>query len=631
MPVAGRGENGRGRGQAPDKGFNRELVILGIFALAVVAIFGGLFKLCVIDAPWLKERAEYQAVKTTVDVAKRGTIYDRNGEVIASSIESTTINLNPNDIDYTAAVTDAERAGLEEPQAAVAKILEQYLGKEYDKKYKDYYEMTTRQGTAYVVVQRRCDKELAKSVKEALKEARLQGVYYEADSTRVYPNGQTGSQVIGTVGLKMLDRDGNIVPDDQITGRTDLSEAYRGTSGLELQYDTLLAGVNGSIQQEKSDSGIPVAGGSIVVNKAQDGEDMICSIDIKLQQKAEKSIQKAIAKYKAAGGSVTVMDAATGEIYAACSLTKNTAKKKGDDDEPDYIYDVGKLWSVADSYEPGSTFKVLTAASVLANNSKVKTSTVFTVPEKLKVYDHTVTDSHERPGTERMSLNRIITESSNIGTVLASRKVSLSDLYKTYRKFGLGQSTGVDFPGAATGILEEPKDWDGVQAANITFEQGVAVTGMQMVRAYGAIEQGGTMHVPHFMVSLPNNAEKSAEYAEKYGATKKAASKKICDQLTGMMRNVVTKGTGKAAAIKGLEVVGKTGTAEVAGSTGAYIQGAYIVSFCGWLDDTDCDLVCLVTIERPKTDEGGGPVCGPVFADIMSFAANRYQVGSTEG
>ena len=102
-----------------------------------------------------------------------------------------------------------------------------------------------------------------------------------------------------------------LVPDDQITGRTDLSEAYRGTSGLELQYDTLLAGVNGSIQQEKSDSGIPVAGGSIVVNKAQDGEDMICSIDIKLQQKAEKSIQKAITKYKATGGSVTVMDAAT--------------------------------------------------------------------------------------------------------------------------------------------------------------------------------------------------------------------------------------------------------------------------------------------------------------------------------
>ncbi|MGN0073540.1 MAG: peptidoglycan D,D-transpeptidase FtsI family protein [Coriobacteriales bacterium] len=623
--MAGRGNSARGRSQAPDDGFNRELVILAFFAVVILVIFAGLFKLCVFDAPQLAARAEDQAVKTTVDVAKRGTIYDRNGEVIASSIESTTINLNPNDIDYTAAVTDAERAQLEEPQAAVAKILYEQLGSTYEKSYDDYYEMVTRQGTAYVVVQRRCDKELAAQLKQALKDARLQGVYYEEDSTRVYPNGETGSQVIGTVGLKMLDQDGNIVPDDQIAGRTDLSEAYRGTSGLELQYDTLLAGVNGSIQQEKSDSGIPIAGGSLVVNSAQDGEDMICSIDIKLQQKAEKSLKKAIAKYKAKGGSVTIMDASSGEIYAAASFTKNSDKKKGG-----YVYDAGKLWSVADSYEPGSTFKTFTAYSVV-DAGKASNSTVFSVPAKLKVYDHTVTDSHERSGTERMSLETIIADSSNIGTVLASRKVSLEKLYKTYKKFGFGESTGVDFPGAASGMLEETKDWDGVQAANITFGQGVAVTGMQLVRAYGAVEQGGTMHVPHFLVSLPNNAEKSAEYAEKYGATKKAGNKKTCDKITKMLRSVVTKGTGKAAAIKGLKVVGKTGTAEVAGSTGSYIAGAYIVSFCGWIDDSDCDLVCLVTIERPQTEEGGGPVCGPVFADIMSFAANRYQVGSTEG
>ncbi|MGN0037775.1 MAG: peptidoglycan D,D-transpeptidase FtsI family protein [Coriobacteriales bacterium] len=622
--MAGRGDFARGRSQAPDGGFNRELVILGFFAAVILIIFIGLLKLCVFDAPQLAARAEDQAVKTTVDVAKRGTIYDRNGEVIASSIESTTINLNPNDIDYTAAVSDAERAQLEEPQAAVAKILFEQLGATYDKKYEDYYEMVTRQGTAYVVVQRRCDKELAAQLRQALKDARLQGVYYEEDSTRVYPNGQTGSQVIGTVGLKMLDQDGNIVPDDQIAGRTDLSEAYRGTSGLELQYDTLLAGVNGSIQQEKSDTGIPIAGGSLVVNSAQDGEDMICSLDIKLQQKAEKSLKSAIAKYKAQGGSVTIMDAATGELYAAASFTKTTEKKK-----TAYTYDAGKLWSVADSYEPGSTFKTFTAYSVV-DAGKADNSTVFSVPAKLKVYDHTVTDSHERSGTERMSLQTIIADSSNIGTVLASRKVSLDKLYKTYKKFGFGEQTGVDFPGAASGMLEETQDWDGVQAANITFGQGVAVTGMQMVRAYGAIEQGGTMRVPHFLVSLPNNAEKSAEYAEKLGATKKAANKKTCDKVTKMLRSVVTSGTGKAAAIKGLKVVGKTGTAEVAGSTGSYIAGAYIVSFCGWIDESDCDLVCLVTIERPKTDEGGGPVCGPVFADIMSFAANRYQVGSTE-
>lgn len=623
--MAGRGSNARGRSQAPDKGWNREFAILGLFGAAVLAIFCGLFKLCVLDADDLRAQSESQALKTTVDIAKRGTIYDRNGEVLASSIESTTINLNPNDIDYTAAVSDEERASLEDPQSAVAQILFEYLGEEYEKTYEDYYEMVTRENTAYVVVQRRCDKDLAEELRTALSEASLHGVYYEEDSTRIYPNGETGSQVIGTVGLKMIDQEGNIVPDEEVTGRTDLTEAYRGTSGLELQYDSLLAGTNGSVQQEKSESsGIPIAGGMLVMNSAQDGEDMICSVDIKLQQKAEKSLKKAVAKYSAKGGSVTVMDASTGEIYAAASFTKGDGKNAG------YSYDAGKLWSVADSYEPGSTFKTFTAYSVL-DNSKVTASTTFSVPDKLKVYDHTVTDSHERSGTETMSLDTIIAESSNIGTVLASRKVSQDELYKTYSKFGFGDSTGVDFPGAASGMLEEPADWDGVQAATVTFGQGVAVTGVQLLRAYGALEQGGTMRVPHFLVSLPNDAEKSAEYTEKLSKTKKAASKKTCEQVTKMLRSVVTSGTGKAASIKGLKVVGKTGTAEVAGSTGSYIAGAYIVSFCGWIDDSDSDLVCLVTIEQPQTEEGGGPVCGPVFADIMSFAANRYQIGSTEG
>ena len=598
----------------------RELVILGIFAAFVLVIFGGLVKLTVIDAPSLNSQADSQHLKTTKDIAKRGTIYDRNGEVIASSVESTTINVNPNDIDYAASVTDEEKAALTPAAEAVATKLYEVLGSTYDKSYDDYYEMVTRQGTAYVVIQRRCDKDLADKLKKELKEANLIGVYYESDSTRVYPNGGIGSQVIGTVGLKMVDEDGNIVADDDVAGRTDLTESYRGTSGLELQYDSLLSGTNGSITQEKGESGIPVAGGAMVVNKAVDGEDMITSLDIKLQQKAEKSLKSAVKKYSAKGGSVTVMDASNGEIYACASFAKD--KKSGS-----YSYDAGKLWSVADSYEPGSTFKAFTAYSVLAN-SKTTTSTTFSVPAKLKVYDHTVTDSHERSGTETTSLTKIIADSSNIGTVLASRKVSLDDLYKTYSKFGFGKSSGVDFPGAATGSLEETKDWDGVQAANITFGQGVAVTGMQLIRAYGALEQGGILRTPHFLTSLPNNAEKSAKVTKSLTKSKKVASKTTCSEVTSMLRSVVTSGTGKEAAIKGIKVVGKTGTAEIPSSTGSYLQGTWIVSFCGWMEDTDCDLVCLVTLEQPETEVGGGGVCGPVFADIMSFAANRYQVSN---
>lgn len=597
----------------------REFVILAAFVFFILAIFCGLIKLTVIDAADLSSQADNQHLKTAKDIAKRGTIYDRNGEVIASSVESITINVNPNDIDYAASITDEQKAGMTPAAEAVATKIYEVLGSTYDKSYDDYYEMVTRQGTAYVIIQRRCDKDLADKLKKELKEASLIGVYYESDSTRVYPNGTIGSQVIGTVGLKMLDESGNIVADEDVAGRTDLTESYRGTSGLELEYDSLLSGTNGAITQEKGESGLPVAGGAIVVNKAVDGEDMITSLDIKLQQKAEKSLKSAVKKYSAKGGSVTVMDASNGEIYACASFTKG---KDGS-----YDYDAGKLWSVADSYEPGSTYKTFTAYSVLAN-SKTTTSTTFSVPEKLKVYDHTVKDSHERSGTETMSLNQIIAESSNIGTVLASRKVGLDDLYKTYNKFGFGKSTGIDFPGAASGSLEETKDWDGVQAANITFGQGVAVTGVQLVRGYGAIQQGGTLRTPHFLTSLPNNAEKSAEMTKSLTKSKKVASKSTCSQVTKMLRSVVTSGTGKEATIKGIKVVGKTGTAEIPSSTGSYLVGTYIVSFCGWMEDTDCDLVCLVTLEQPKTEVGGGGVCGPVFADIMSFAANRYQVSN---
>lgn len=596
--------------------------MLVFFAIGIVCIFCGLVNLTVIQSAHLSGLADDQHNKTSIDIAKRGTIYDRNGEVIASSIESVTIDVNPNDIDYSAAVSDEQKATLTPAAEAVATKLYEVLGKTYETSYEDYYEMVTRENTAYVIIVRRCDKDLADELKEELADAQLEGVYYESDTTRVYPNGEIGSQVIGTVGLKMIDSDGNIVDDDQVSGRTDLTESYRGTSGLELEYDSLLSGVNGSLSQEKGRDGTPIVGGSIVYNKATDGEDIVTSIDIKLQQKAEKSLKAAVKKYKAKGGSVTVLDASNGEIYASASFAKKKSKGK-----TTYEYDAGKLWSIADSYEPGSTFKVFTAYSVL-ENTKTTTSSTFEVPAKLKVYDHTVTDSHERSGTETMSLTKIIADSSNIGTVLASQKTSLSKLYKTYKAFGFGQDTGVDFPGAASGLLEKTTDWDGVQAANITFGQGVAVTGMQLVRAYAALEQDGILRTPHFLVGTPNDTSKSQELTAKFSKSKRVAKKKYCDQVTKMMRSVVTDGTGTEASIKGFEVVGKTGTAEIPSSTGSYLQGTWIVSFCGWLDNTDCDLVCLVTLEQPETEVGGGGVAGPVFADIMSFAANRYQVSS---
>ncbi len=618
------GNNGNGRSRSGDadgkksNGIPRETVLLGLFGIAAVVVVGGLVFRTVIDRDNRIARNEGLYEQNATDVAKRGTIYDRNGEVLASSVESYLINANPNVVGYSESVSQEERASLEDPAKAIAALLYKYLGKDADKTEDDYYEMLTREGTAYVVIQRRCDKDVGDKLMEALEDAKLDGVFFSSDTTRVYPNGTIGSQVVGTVGLKMLDSQGNIVDDEDFSKYDTLTESYRGTSGLELQYDSLLAGTDGSISREVGRSGLPIADGSIVLNKATDGEDVVCSIDIKLQQKAESSLKKACKKYESKGGSVTVMDASTGEIYATASYSKDKKAKSG------YSLDVGKLWSVSDVYEPGSTFKSLTAVSVLSN-SKTTTSTVFSVPASLKVYNTTVTDSHER-SAEDMTLTKIIAESSNIGTVLASRKVELSDLYKTYTKFGIGSSTGIDFPGESAGILADVNSWNGVQAANVTFGQGVSVTGMQLVRAYGALEQGGTLRTPHFLVDLPNNKEKAAKYAKKYSKKKSASKKSVCDEVTKMLRSVVISGTGKGASIKGYKVVGKTGTAEIASSAGGYLSNEYITSFCGWLDNTNSDLVCLVTLDRAKGNDGAGVMCGGVFAEIMAFAADRYQI-----
>ena len=613
--MASKGQKRKGLAAVPQ---SRDFHILIIFALIGLIILCALCYNMIIKGAEYSEMAEDQHFHDTTDVARRGTIYDRNGEVIASSIESVTIDVNPHDIDYSISVTDEEKAQLEDPAKAVAQLLSEYLGETYGKTYHDYYDMVTTENTSYVIIQRKCDSQIAADLEAALDEAKLVGVYYEEDSTRIYPNGTTGSQIIGAVDIDGV-----------------------GIAGLEYQYDDILKGTDGKISQETSASGIPIAGGAYIVEEAVDGEDMITSLDIKLQQKVEESLLSGVQEYSAQGGSAIVMDASTGEIYAACSYVRTESEEPAEQvwsdelgeyveiDNATYDFDAGKMWGITDSYEPGSTFKVLTALSLITNNGVTPESNFF-VPSKLDVYDTTVTDSHDHDD-ETISFDQIIAESSNIGTVNASYESDSDTLYSTYNALGIGQKTGVDFPGEAEGQLEETADWDGVQRATITFGQGVATTGIQMVRAYAAIEQRGTMRTPHFVTSLPGSEELNEEYIEPLLGSSTVADASACESIISMMRSVVTYGTGTYAAIDGYNVVGKTGTAEVAGTSGSYEEGAYIVSFCGWLDGSDCDLVCLVTMERPRTEEGGGPVCGPIFADIMSFAADRYHADANQG
>ena len=600
----------RTRHAMPER-WSRDWIILVLFAAVLAVIVANLIYIQVIRGPEYARMAEASHTTEVSLSARRGTVYDRNGEVIASNVDATTIYVNPQE------VTNAER---------LASVLAEVLGPESGKTKEDYLKLVDQSELSFAYILRKADVTLANTLKERLADEKLKGIHYLDDTKRVYPNGEVGSQIVG-----MVDIDG------------------KGISGLELEYDELLKGEDGSIVFERGMNDIPISDGETSRTDTVDGTDIVTSVDINLQKLCEELLLDAIVSTEAQGGSVTVMDASNGEIYAACSYAKKSneeleaeaaaAQRKMDEAQAagqplevnpldtmvDYKLEVGKLAPVTDIYEPGSTFKAFTAYSVLANNSNITPESTYTVPYALEVYDTVITDSHDHP-VQDMSLRAILADSSNTGTTLVSREVQTSQLYDTYRAFGFGQKTGCDFPGDTAGQLEESKDWDGVQSATVTFGQGLTATPLQLVRAYGALEQGGMLTTPHFLIDVPNDAEKTRSLMADLTKRESIADAGTCNEVSEMLTSVVTEGTGEAAAVEGFSVTGKTGTAEIASTYGGYEENAYIMSFCGWLHGSSSDLICLVTVNRPLTMLGAGGLCGPVFSQIMSYAATRYQI-----
>lgn len=606
------------------EGWARDWIVFGVFCIATVVLAARLVFIQVVKADDYSTLADTSHTKTVEISARRGTIYDRNGEVLASNMDATTIYADP------ALVTDA---------AGVARVLEEVLGETYDKSYADYYELVTKDNQ-FTYIHRKVDVDLAEELQEALDEEDLAGIYFIEDTTRVYPYGDVASQLVGNV-----DVDGN------------------GIAGLELAYDELIGGEDGEMVAEQGSGGMPIADGSVEIEEATDGADIVTSIDVKLQEKLEECLLDTVCEWSADGGNATVYDAATGEIYASASyaLEDDDSSEDGSDsdsadgdsystetgetdstetlydengeiiaaDEDDYTLEVGKLAALTDAYEPGSTFKAMTALSVISNGG-ANANTTFSVPDTLEVYDYDITDSHTHD-TETMTLTDIIAESSNVGMVLASRTVEYEDLYATYAMLGFGIGAATDFPGVASGELEEASEWVPVRAANISFGQGVTVTNGQLIAAYGAIEQDGVLRTPHFLCDVPNEEETADEIADELEASSEVCDAETCETVTEMLHEVVygEDGTGSAAQVDGFTVVGKTGTAQVA--EGGVYGDTYNVSFVGWLEGSSSDLVCAVTVNGLDGESGGGTVCGPAFAEIMAFAAERYQVNPDAG
>lgn len=538
------------------------LVAFGCFALALV---GRLAYVQLMVADYYAESALNARTSTIQVMPHRGTIYDRNGVVLAISVDATTVYADP--------------AEIKDP-VYVATQLSAVLGG----KVQDYQAKISQEGARFVYIARQADVALA----DQLKALGLEGIHFLEDSRREYPNGQVGGQVVG-----FCNRDG------------------QGVCGLEYQYDQILAGNVGSDKAERSQDGNLIPGGARDLEESVDGQDIVVSLDIVMQEAVENILQDYAQRLGVNTGSV-LMDASTGEIYAAASTPlfnpANTSK---------VAEGATSIKPLTNAIEPGSIFKAVTSLRLLETGTMGPNSKLF-CPEELEANGYTVTDSHERPA-ETMTLKKIMAESSNIGVSLATEKMGFDELNKAISQYGLDQASGVDYPGETAPTIADFNNWSKIQGYNMSFGQGLTQTPLQMVRFYGALINQGQAVTPHFLVSKPQSNEQ-VEYETRQIITNEKALKNQIKLLEG----VVQEGTGTPAQIDGYHPAGKTGTAEVASDAGGYKQGVYNISFVGFLSQSNSNLVCYTgAYELPA--EGN---VSPIFKDIMLEAIDRYGIAS---
>lgn len=565
------GQGDRRRRSAPTKDLlhadlahepvSRRAVVLGAFGLMGAAGLARLADYQIFNAERYRAEADGRRLSSQVLYAKRGTVYDRNGNVLVSSAECKNVYVNPQLIKKK----NRKRA---------INALVEVLG--VDKKTATE---AVDADTTFVYVKRRVDDEDA----QTLADKNIAGIEFEPAIKRVYPYGTLASQVLGVVDID-----------------------NKGLTGLEKFYDEVLTGTNGSLVRERALDGSFIAGGAYKKEPAQDGMDIVLGIDVNIQRVAEDALAAAVESSGAKYGSVIVTDPTSGEILAACSCPTYDPTDLSQASNADL-----NLRVVTDAYEPGSVFKTYVAAAGI-ELGLLTPDTTFNVPASVKAGDDTVRDVDGRSAAMTMTLREILRRSSNTGMVLVGEKIGADNFAeKVVGAFGFGTSTGVDFPGESLGIVKQRSEYDGASVGAMSFGQSIAVPPIEMVRAMSAIANKGVMTTPHF---LKSRAGEEVDWSE--GETR-ACTEQAASEVADMMHTVVEEGTGEGARIEGYRISGKTGTAERASESGGYEEGNNMTSFMGFVTTDDPRVLCYVTLDGTPAMSYAAT---PVFKTVMETA-----------
>jgi cell division protein FtsI (penicillin-binding protein 3) len=537
---------------------NRRIrLLLAVFVLAFGVTFARAAWLQGVRAASLGRLASGQHSQVVTIPAGRGTIYDRGGLQLALGEQAITVYADPHQVRdaKTEALTVARILRLD-PTAVYAALADRTRG--------------------FVYIARKAAPELA----ARLERQALPGLFFYPEERRFYPQTALAAQVLGYAGVD-----------------------NHGLAGLELSLDKELAGRSGRETIVRDASGQAI--NTIVSRTERGGEDVYLTLDHTIQANAQTVLRQTIARWHAKSATAIVLDPRSGAVLAMAVAPSFDAN----------IYP--KVWrvfqrnrAVTDTYEPGSTFKLVTVAGALSERL-VSPSTTFTLPYKIHVADRWIHDAEPRR-TETMSVAQILSKSSNVGAITLAELLRQHRLARWISRFGFGRPTGIDYPGESPGIMLKEKDWSGSTIGNVPIGQGIAVTPIQMAAAYAAVANRGVWVQPHLIGHV-------GDARARMPARRRVVSRGVATQLLAMLKNVVLDGTGTLAKVPGYQVAGKTGTASKVDPDGTYSNSRYVASFIGIVPASRPRLVILVSVDEPRGAIWGGVVAAPAFSQIAQF------------
>jgi cell division protein FtsI (penicillin-binding protein 3) len=546
----------------------RAAVLAAVITVGFAAVVFRLVDIMLLSHDRFQAKAKGQQTKSEIVPVKRGMIFDRRGRELAVNLDAESIYCDPAEIVSPEQTASAISVAMNKrPEAVLAKI-------NSDKRFN--------------WIERKID--IDKTI--ALKEMKLKGVGFIPEARRFYPKGSLASHVLGFVNI-----DNN------------------GLEGIEQKYNRYLAVNQEKISVQRDAKGNVLSEGT---NREIKGDSLVLTIDEGLQYIAEKNLDEAMSRWQASSATIIMMNPYNGEVLAMASRPSydpnNPAEAKPQQ---------RRNRAITDLYEPGSTFKIVTGAAALQEKAVTLDKKFDCSAGYIEVGGRKIKDAHKH-GV--LTFKEVIQKSSNVGTIKVALGLGKGKLYEYIRKFGFGDKTGIDLMGEVSGLVRPPDRWSGMSIGAIAIGQEIAVTPLQVLRAYSVIANGGFLVKPHIVSKIISPDGKLIHSTSE--TAQRILSEETATVFRGVLKTVTEEGgTATQAAVDGNQVAGKTGTAQLFDhKTKRYSTTNYISSFVGFVPADSPQIAMIVVIQEPRGQIYGGVVAGPVFKKIANESLSYLRV-----